>query len=127
MAGGNAVDAAVAANAVQGVVEPMSCGIGGDLFAIVSPGPAAPLHGLNSSGRTPMSLEMAKALKACKDVPVCGPLCVTTPGCVAGWFELLEKFGSMPASTLLEPAIFYASRGFPLTEVISLVNKQYCP
>jgi gamma-glutamyltranspeptidase/glutathione hydrolase len=118
--GGNAVDAAIAANAVNTVVEPMSCGIGGDLFAIVWWEKDQKLYGLNASGRSPMALtlEMLKN-KGLEKIPVRGPLPVSVPGCVDGWFELHKKFGSLSIDKILESAIHYANKGFPVTEVIA--------
>jgi len=122
--GGNAVDAAIAANAVLGVTEPMSCGLGGDLFAIVWDAKTQKLYGLNASGRSPRSLTLAKLrdelrkLNATK-IPPRGPLPVSVPGAVDGWFELHGKFGKLPMKELLEPAIRYAREGFPVTEVIA--------
>jgi gamma-glutamyltranspeptidase / glutathione hydrolase len=118
--GGSAVDAAVAADALLGLVEPVSCGVGGDLFAIVWDASAKKLHGLNASGRSPysLSLDHLKAL-GLTHIPSTGPLPVTVPGCVDGWFELHAKFGKLPMATLLAPAIRYANEGFPLTEIIA--------
>ena len=119
-AGGNAIDAAIAANAVLGLVEPVSNGIGGDLFAIVWDADTRQLYGLNASGRSPqsLSLEYFKEKKMEK-IPAYGPLSVSVPGCVDGWFEMHEKFGSMDMAQILEPAIRYAKEGFPVSEVIA--------
>lgn len=119
-AGGNAVDAAVAANAVLGLVEPTGNGIGGDLFAIVWDAKTQKLYGLNASGRSPydLSLQYFKD-KGISKVPSHGPLSVSVPGCVDGWFELNKKFGKLPMNEILKPAIKYATEGFPLTEVIA--------
>lgn len=118
--GGNAVDAAIAANAVLGVVEPMSCGIGGDLFAIVWDAKTHKLHGLNASGRSPYAatreLFREKGLDA---IPTHGPLSWSVPGCVDGWETLRARFGTLPLRELLGPAITYAEVGFPVTEVIA--------
>ena len=118
--GGNAIDAAIAANAVNTVVEPMSCGIGGDLFAIVWIKGSKKLYGLNASGRSPkgLTLNMLKDLDLEK-IPLRGPLPVSVPGCVDGWYELHKKFGSLSMDKILAPAIHYASKGFPVTEVIA--------
>jgi len=118
--GGNAIDAAIAANAVNTVVEPMSCGIGGDLFAIIWSAKDQKLYGLNASGRSPESL----SLKILKDlgydkIPVRGSLPVSVPGCVDGWFELHERFGTIPIHQILAPAVNYADKGFPVSEVIA--------
>jgi gamma-glutamyltranspeptidase/glutathione hydrolase len=118
--GGNAIDAAIAANAMQGLTEPASCGIGGDLFAIVWDAQSKKLHGLNASGRSPKSLtlEHFRKLKL-KQIPTHGPLPVSVPGCVDGWFELHKKFGRLPMKQILQPAINYGEKGFPLTEIIA--------
>jgi gamma-glutamyltranspeptidase/glutathione hydrolase len=118
--GGNAVDAAIAANAVLGVVEPMSCGIGGDLFAIVWDSRTKQLHGLNASGRAPgaATIELFKS-KGLKAIPVHGPLSWSVPGCVDGWDQLRKRFGTKGWSELLAPAIAYAEIGFPVSEIIA--------
>jgi gamma-glutamyltranspeptidase/glutathione hydrolase len=119
-AGGNAVDAAIAANAVLGLVEPISNGIGGDLFAIIWDAGTKKLYGLNASGRSPRSLSLEYFKENGYDkIPSYGPLPVSVPGCVDGWFELNKKFGSMDMEQILGPAIKYASEGFPVTEVIA--------
>ncbi|WP_169976268.1 gamma-glutamyltransferase [Tautonia rosea] len=118
--GGNAIDAAIAANAVIGVVEPMSCGIGGDLFAIVWDAKTGTLHGLNASGRAPKRATIEFYRDQGHDyVPVYGPLSWSVPGCVDGWATLHERFGSVPMAELLAPAIRYAEEGFPVSEVIA--------
>jgi gamma-glutamyltranspeptidase/glutathione hydrolase len=119
-AGGNAIDAAIAANAMLGLVEPVSNGIGGDLFAIVWDAKTRQLYGLNASGRSPfsLSLEYLKE-KGYEKIPSYGPLPVSVPGCVDGWFELHGKFGSMDMEQILKPAISYAKKGFPVSEVIA--------
>jgi len=118
--GGNAVDAAIAANAVLGVVEPMSCGLGGDLFAIVWDAKTKRLVGLNASGRAPAAATIdffkARGLAA---IPTHGPLSWSVPGCVDGWDQLRIRFGTKPWSELLAPAIFYAETGFPVSEIIA--------
>ncbi len=118
--GGNAVDAAIAANAVLGVVEPMSCGLGGDLFAIVWDAKSGTLYGLNASGRSPYAATRAafrdKHLAA---IPTHGPLSWSVPGCVDGWATLRARFGSKPLAEVLAPAIEYAERGFPVSEIIA--------
>jgi gamma-glutamyltranspeptidase/glutathione hydrolase len=118
--GGSAVDAAIAVNAAMGLMEPTSCGIGGDLFAIVWDDREKKMYGLNASGRAPLaiSLEVFKE-KGLNTIPYDGPLSWTVPGCVDGWFELHKKFGRLPMKTLLEPAIRYARQGFPVSELIA--------
>jgi gamma-glutamyltranspeptidase/glutathione hydrolase len=114
-AGGNAIDAAIAANAMEGVVEPHVNGIGGDLFAIVWDAKSKKLYGLNGSGRSPKSLTLAEFKKrGLKYIPSTGPLPVSVPGCVDAWFELHKKFGSMPMTKVLEKAVSYARNGFPV-------------
>ena len=118
--GGSAVDAAIAADAMLGLVEPTGSGIGGDLFAIVWDAKTQKLVGLNASGRSPKSLTLAYFKKqGLKHIPPHGPLPVTVPGCVDGWFELHNKFGKLPMTDVLAPAIQYAREGFPLTELIA--------
>ncbi|MGA8432050.1 MAG: gamma-glutamyltransferase [Candidatus Sulfotelmatobacter sp.] len=115
--GGNAVDAAIAANAVMGVVQPYVNGMGGDLFAIFYEAKTGKLYGLNSSGWTPKALDI-DYLKA-KGVDHINPIGVETidvPGAVAGWDALHSRFGTLPFSKLLAPAIYYAQNGFPLAE-----------
>lgn len=118
--GGSAMDAAIAANAMLGLVEPASCGIGGDIFAIVWSAENQKLYGFNGSGRSPQSLSIDYFMdKDMKYVPFYGPLPVSVPGCVDGWFELHKKFGSLPMEALLAPAIRYGREGFPVSEVIA--------
>jgi gamma-glutamyltranspeptidase/glutathione hydrolase len=118
--GGNAVDAAIAANAVLGVVEPMSCGLGGDLFAIIWDARSGTLHGLNASGRAPFAATRELFRDRNLDhIPVHGPLSWSVPGCVDGWDELRRKFGTRSWSALLGPAIHYAEDGFPVSEIIA--------
>lgn len=118
--GGTAIDAAIAANAVLGLMEPTGCGIGGDLFAIVWDSKTNKLYGLNASGRSPSSLTI-KYFQENKitQIPPYGPLPVSVPGCVDGWFELHKKFGKLPMKDILSPAIQYARSGFPVSEVIA--------
>jgi len=118
--GGSAVDAAIAANAMLGLVEPTGSGIGGDLFAIVWDAKEEKLVGLNASGRSPRQLTKAVfAERGLHQIPKFGPLPVSVPGAVDGWFALHEKFGKLPMSALLTPSIKYAREGFPVSEVIA--------
>ncbi len=118
--GGSAVDAAIAANAALGLMEPTGCGIGGDLFAIVWDARTKKLYGLNASGRSPASLTLEHfKQQGLERVPPYGPLPVTVPGCVDGWFELHSRFGALPMRDILAPAIAYADNGFPVTETIA--------
>jgi gamma-glutamyltranspeptidase/glutathione hydrolase len=119
-AGGNAIDAAIAANALLGLVEPTGSGMGGDLFAIVWDAKTKKLYGLNASGRSPYDLTLDYFKNnGYKKIPSLGPLPVSVPGCVDGWFELHQKFGSKPMSEILAPAIHYARNGFPVSELIA--------
>ncbi|MEP6882706.1 MAG: gamma-glutamyltransferase, partial [Dokdonella sp.] len=118
--GGNAIDAAIAANAALGLMEPTGNGMGGDLFAIVWDAKTGKLYGYNGSGHSPKSL----TLQWFKDngytkVPPYGPLPVTTPGTVDGWFALHDRFGKLPMKSVLAPAIGYARDGFPMSELIA--------
>lgn len=118
--GGSAVDAAIAANAMLGLVEPTGCGIGGDLFAMVWDAKTEKLVGLNGSGRSPRSLSLEKLKELCGDrIPSDGPLPVSVPGCVDGWFELHGRYGKLPMPQVLAPAVHYAREGFPVTELIA--------
>ncbi|WP_323847255.1 gamma-glutamyltransferase [Microbulbifer magnicolonia] len=118
--GGSAVDAAIAANAAQGLMEPTGCGIGGDLFAIVWNAEEGKLYGLNASGRSPKSLPFEYfAQNGLSKIPSHGPLPVSVPGAVDGWFELHDKFGRLPMQDLLAPAIEYADKGFPVTQLVA--------
>ncbi|MBS3769202.1 MAG: gamma-glutamyltransferase [Bacteroidales bacterium] len=127
--GGNAIDAAIAANATLGLMEPTGNGIGGDLFAIVWDADTEELYGLNASGRSPKSLKLEYFKKhGYESIPAHGPLPVSVPGCVDGWFELHEKFGSMSMEQVLQPAIGYAREGFPVSELIAYywqINANY--
>ena len=117
--GGNAIDAAIAANAVLGLVEPTGCGVGGDLFAIVWIEEDKKLYGLNSSGPAAqdMTIKKLKAMGIDK-IPPFGPLPVTVPGAVAGWTALHKRFGKKSFDELFTNAIYYADNGFPITEVV---------
>src|SRR5512140_2990679 len=123
-AGGSAVDAAIAANATLGLMEPVSCGMGGDLFAIVWSAKEHKLYGLNASGRSPLGLsfeqmqaELAKLHRT--TIPPFGMLPISVPGAVDGWAELHAKFGKLPMTQVLAPAIRYAEEGFPVSELIA--------
>jgi gamma-glutamyltranspeptidase/glutathione hydrolase len=117
--GGSAVDAAIAANAALGLTEPTSCGIGGDLFAIVWDAANERLHGLNASGRSPLSLSLERLLELEVDrMPERGALAISVPGAVDGWCELHARFGRLPLADVLAPSIEHAREGFPVTEVI---------
>lgn len=117
--GGNAVDAAIAANAALGLMEPTGNGIGGDLFALVWEAKSGSLHGLNASGRSPLSLSRDWFAKnGVSSIPPFGPLPVSVPGAVDGWFELHERFGELPMIDLLAPTIDYARNGHPVHETI---------
>ena len=117
--GGSAVDAAIAANAVLGVVEPMMCGIGGDLFVIHAEGNSGKLTGLNSSGLAPKGLSIEYLQKiGHSSMPAAGIHTVNVPGAVAGWEAMHKKFGKLPWKDLFAPAIYYATKGFPVTELI---------
>ncbi len=115
--GGNAIDAAIAANAVMGVVQPYVNGIGGDLFMLYFDAKTGKLYGLNSSGWTPKALTI-EALKdqGISSIDPIGVNTIDVPGAVAGWDAMRSRFGTMPFSKLLAPAIYYASNGFPLAE-----------
>lgn len=126
--GGNAADAAIAANAMLGVVEPMSCGIGGDLFALYWDHMTQKLYGLNASGRSPSSLTPEWFAKMnLTAIPTSGPLSWSVPGCVSGWDELGKRFGSKPLGQLLAPAIDTAEKGFPVSEIIAAAWNQAAP
>ncbi|MCB9650511.1 MAG: gamma-glutamyltransferase family protein [Deltaproteobacteria bacterium] len=121
-AGGSAVDAAIGANAVLGLMEPVACGVGGDLFALVWDPKTKALHGLNGSGRSPagLSYEAMKAkLGDRAQIPPRGPLPVSVPGAVDGWFTLHARFGRLPMAKVLAPAIRYAEEGFPVSPLVA--------
>jgi gamma-glutamyltranspeptidase / glutathione hydrolase len=118
--GGSAVDAAIAANAVLGVTEPMMNGIGGDLFAIYWDSKTGKLYGLNSSGWAPQALTLDHfTSKAIKKMPDSGIDTVTVPGAVAGWNALHNRFGKLPWKDLFASAVYYAQNGYPVPELIS--------
>jgi gamma-glutamyltranspeptidase/glutathione hydrolase len=122
--GGSAVDAAIAANAALGLMEPIGNGIGGDLFAIVWDPKTATLHGFNGSGRAPLGRSLADLKAKIGDpkqgIPAYGSLPVTVPGTVDGWFELHARFGRLEPAKLLAPTIAYAREGFPVAPVIAM-------
>jgi gamma-glutamyltranspeptidase/glutathione hydrolase len=123
--GGSAVDAAIAANAALGLMEPTGCGIGGDLFAIVWDAGQGELTGLNASGRSPRSLTLQHFRDlGISRIPYLGPLSVSVPGAVDGWYELHDRYGRLPMPELLAPAIRYAEEGFPVTEFIAHLWQQ---
>src|SRR3984957_14113564 len=133
--GGSAVDAAIAANATLGLMEPVSNGIGGDMFAIVWDPKTKQLYGYNGSGRSAKGRDLAKLIaevetawkKAEKPyqahIPHVGSLSITVPGTVDAWFALHERFGKLPMATDLAPAIDYATHGFPVTQLVALYWK----
>src|SRR5260370_16365552 len=120
--GGNAVDAAIAANAMMGVIAPMSNGIGGDLFAMVYDAKTGKLYGLNASGweREGMNMELLKG-KGLRSMPTTGIFAITVPGGVDGWHKLTERFGRKKLNELLAPAIRTAEDGFPVGEMVSML------
>jgi len=119
-AGGSAVDAAIAANALLGLVEPMSCGIGGDLCALIWDARAETLYGLNACGRAPHDLSRdVFSEQGLERIPPRGPMSWTVPGCVDGWFALHERFGRLPVADLLAPTIHHAARGVRVPPVIA--------
>jgi gamma-glutamyltranspeptidase/glutathione hydrolase len=124
--GGNAVDAAIAANAVLSVIEPMMNGIGGDLFAIVYDPATRKLYGLNSSGWAPqgLTIEFLRSKGITNQIPR-SINAVTVPGAVAGWAALHDKFGKLPLTQVLRPAIFYAAHGVPIPEISSRAWQEY--
>jgi gamma-glutamyltranspeptidase / glutathione hydrolase len=120
--GGTAVDAAIAANAALGVIEPNNGGIGGDLFAIIWSAKDHKLYGLNASGRSPKGLTydgLRKLLGNRPQLPLYGPLTVSVPGTVDGWFQLHQRFGKVSMRALLAPSIRYAREGVPVPQVIA--------
>ncbi len=124
-AGGTAVDAAIAVNAALTLMEPCSCGMGGDLFAMVWDPETETLHGLNASGRSPLTLTR-EMIPPEEDgtIPLYSPWAWTVPGCVDGWFELHERFGNLPMKTVLEPAIKASRKGTPVPQVIAAAWKR---
>jgi gamma-glutamyltranspeptidase / glutathione hydrolase len=124
--GGNAIDAAIATNAVLGLVEPEMNGIGGDLFAIIYEARTGRLYGLNAGGWAPTGLTPAfLKSKGITQMPKNGIYTVTVPGAVAGWDMMRSRFGKLAMADILAPAIFYAEHGFPVSEVIAGTWAQY--
>ncbi|WP_196138689.1 gamma-glutamyltransferase [Aliikangiella sp. G2MR2-5] len=122
--GGSAVDAAIAANAALGLMEPTGNGIGGDLFAIIWDNKKQKLYGLNASGRSPLGLSFEQLEKELKTlgtdtIPAYGMLPISVPGTIDGWFEMHKKFGQLPMEEILAPTIKYAHQGFPVSELIA--------
>ncbi|RLA01722.1 MAG: gamma-glutamyltransferase, partial [Gammaproteobacteria bacterium] len=122
--GGNAIDAAIAANATLGLMEPTGNGIGGDLFAIIWDAKSQQLYGINGSGRSPLGLSFKQLQTELKnqnrtDIPPYGMLPISVPGTVDAWFSLHDRFGKLPIDKILAPAIDYANNGFPVSEVIA--------
>ncbi len=118
--GGNAIDAAIAANAMLGLVEPTGNGMGGDIFAIVWDAKTEKLYGLNGSGRSPKALSRQWFIDNGYDqIPSHGPLPVSVPGAVDGWFMLHDRFGKLPMKEVLQPTITYAEKGFPVSQLIA--------
>ncbi len=126
--GGSAVDAAITANAMLGLMEPTGCGIGGDLFAIIWDAESGQLHGLNASGRSPKNLTRDYFIEnGYAMIPQRGALSVSVPGTIDGWFELHERFGVLEMPEILDPAISYARDGFPVTELIAYYLERSAP
>ena len=122
--GGNAIDAAIAANAAIGLMEPTGNGIGGDLFAIIWHQDTNRLYALNASGRSPLGLDYDNLIEILESkeetkIPPYDLLSISVPGAVDGWFSMHEKFGSLPFNEILEEPIWYAENGFPVSEAIS--------
>ncbi len=118
--GGNAVDAAVAINAALGLMEPMSCGVGGDLFALIWDSKTEKIYGLNASGRSPLSINREVfQQKGMSQIPLTGPLSWSVPGCVDGWHQLLSSHGTLTFEQVLQPSIRYAEKGHPVPRVIA--------
>jgi gamma-glutamyltranspeptidase/glutathione hydrolase len=118
--GGNAIDAAIAANALLGLIEPTACGIGGDAFAVIWDAKTQRLYGINGSGKAPsnLSFDYFKKQKI-RDIPSEGPLSLTVPGCVDTWQKMHEKFGKLSLEEILAPAIAYSDDGFPVSEMVA--------
>jgi len=118
--GGNAIDAAIAANAVMTVVYPTTCSAGGDIFLLIWDAKTQTIYALNGSGRAPQGMTPAYfAAQHMTEIPTRGPLSINVPGAVDGWFEALERFGSLPAEQVFAPAIALAEEGMPVTANVS--------
>ncbi len=122
--GGNAIDAAIAANAAVGLMEPTGNGIGGDLFALIWHEESGQIYALNASGRSPLGLSFERLIEILDDkgatsIPPLDLLSVSVPGAIDGWFEMHERFGFMPMADILAEPIYYAEQGFPVSEAIS--------
>jgi gamma-glutamyltranspeptidase / glutathione hydrolase len=118
--GGNAIDAAIAANAAMTVVYPSTCSAGGDIFMLIWEAKTRRLHALNGSGRAPRGMTPEYFLaRNLKRIPERGPLSINVPGAVDGWFEALNRFGTLPAETIFAPAIAFAEEGVPVTPKLS--------
>ncbi len=126
--GGTAADAAVAVNAVLGVMQPENCGVGGDIFCLYYEAATGRIHFLNGAGRSGSraSLEELRR-RGMTGLPVTGPATVSVPGCVRGWAMLLERFGTRPLAELLQPAIQWASRGYPTGSLLSQTIREFTP
>lgn len=122
--GGNAIDAAIAANAALGLMEPTGNGMGGDLFAIIWSQEDQKLYGLNASGRSPLGMNYDNLMSELEErdlnsIPPYGVLPISVPGAVDGWFEMHDRFGNLEMSEILAPTIKYAEEGFPVSELIA--------
>ncbi len=127
-AGGTAADAAVATNAVLAVTQPNNCGLGGDLFCLYYEAATRRVHFLNGAGRSGARASLAELeRRGMARLPVIGAPTVSVPGCVRAWSMLLERFGTRPLATLLQPAIEHAERGFPISSIVSQAIAEYAP
>ncbi|MBE3558449.1 MAG: gamma-glutamyltransferase, partial [Ktedonobacteraceae bacterium] len=118
--GGNAIDAAIAANIAMTVVYPSTCSAGGDVFMLIWDARTRQLYALNGSGRAPQGLTPDYfATRNMTEIPLRGPLSINVPGAVDGWFTALERFGTLPAEAIFAPAIAYAEEGLPVSPKLS--------
>ncbi|HLQ27641.1 MAG TPA: gamma-glutamyltransferase [Ktedonobacteraceae bacterium] len=123
--GGNAIDAAIAANAVMTVVYPSTCSAGGDIFMLIWEAKTQQLHALNGSGRAPRGMTPEYFMsRDMKEIPERGPLSINVPGAVDGWFEALDRFGTLSAETIFAPAIAFAEDGMPVSPKLSFWLKR---